>query len=149
MTCEPDMGNDAANNPYRRPDIKVRTGATGQLLFDVGIMAPNSSKALDNGSPDTPDTAASLAETQKRQEYAPLLHDRDLAPSSFIPFIVEATGRIGPAGKRFLSDISLYPGIRAGTNLKTLISYYRKRIHGHILNGNAKCLEQANYQSVF
>lgn len=143
------MGTDGDGNPYRRPDIKVRTGATGQLFFDVGIMSPASTRALDNGSADTPNIAASLAEARKRREYAPLLQDKDLAPNCFIPFIVEATGRFGPAAKKFLNDIDLLPGIRENSHPLALCSYYRKRIHAHIINGNNFCLTQSNYQSVF
>ena len=49
--------------------------------------------------------AARVAEVEKRAHYRAALAHRGLADTTFIPFVVEATGRLRSAAETFLDQV--------------------------------------------
>jgi uncharacterized C2H2 Zn-finger protein len=72
--------------------------------IDVSIVNPaRASLQLASGIP-RPDHAAQRAETAKRSNYATVTTPGVV--SGFVPFVVEATGRLGPEARSFVANVS-------------------------------------------
>src|SRR6202007_1747289 len=95
----------------RKADIKLQTGA-GFKLIDVTIVSPTSGKAQRQGSRESPDVAAKLAETRKRTEYKTSLDEAGIRSQDYIPFAVESSGRFGPVARKFFDSLEKLPGLR-------------------------------------
>jgi len=77
-----------------RADVYMRDGPT-VTIFDVAIVNPSARSYIEKGSDENPDIAARHREELKRQAF----YER-FGPDTqinFVPFVVEATGRMGPA----------------------------------------------------
>jgi hypothetical protein len=71
-------------------------------MVDVGIVCPASLKAITKYHANTTEGAAAAAEEAKKGEkYGRIFPDT----RRFVPFIMEATGRYGPAAAAFLEDL--------------------------------------------
>jgi hypothetical protein len=118
-----------------RTDIKYIKGAD-TFLIDIGIVDPAASafQRASTYSHVNLDGAACQYEQTKRQHYARVNTPQSLLPRSVIPFIIEATGRLGPSALLFLhslcvtqtyshsifiSEINLISAHTAGRMLKT------------------------------
>ena len=95
------------------------------------------------------DGAASKYEREKRQHYSRVSVPSPLPPRSVIPFVLEATGRLGPSAllflhtlcgtqtflrSRFLSDINLICARTAGRMLKITRDRFRGLHQGVLLS---------------
>jgi hypothetical protein len=79
-----------------------------EYIIDVAIVAPTTQSLaeLRSASPmDTPGLAATIAEGKKCDHYRAFI-TRERMPH-FIPFVMEATGRLGTAAVQFLVDLEL------------------------------------------
>jgi len=77
-----------------RADVYMRDGPT-VTIFDVAIVNPSARSYIEKGSDESPDVAARHREELKRQAfYERFGTDTQIL---FVPFVVEATGRMGPA----------------------------------------------------
>ena len=73
---------------------------------------------------------------EKRAHYRAALAHRGLAPSAFIPFVVEATGRLGEAATTFVEQVVTYPDIQA-TDAAGTVRFGMARLQTLIARGNA------------
>ena len=91
---------------YVRTDIKYLKGAD-TLYIDIAIVDPAASEyqKAPTLSHLTRDGAASKYERTKRQHYSRVTIPAPLLPRSVIPFIIEATGRLGPSALLFLRSL--------------------------------------------
>lgn len=101
-----------------RSDIVVVDGGY-RIVIDVTITDPacrtHTDHGAESGAAFTPDTGAKLKEKHKRQKYGtvPLLCVEEkvfndtgpIDPYIFVPFAVEATGRLGPAALELMNYI--------------------------------------------
>ena len=89
-----------------RTDIKYIKGAD-TFFIDIGIVDPAASafQRAPTYSHVNQDGAACQYERTKRQHYARVNTPQPLLPRSVIPFIIEATGRLGPSALLFLHSL--------------------------------------------
>ena len=120
-------------------DIRASVSAFSAFYFDITIVNPSCTKYTNENIYDlNPDTASSFAETLKRTKYDKPLQDVGSNQESFIPFVIEATGRFGRDANHFLSET-----LRHSTNMedKVLfpkINFLKRRIRASIAKYNAK-----------
>jgi len=91
---------DGTNRCRVRADVHVRSGGS-VTIFDVSVINPSARSYVNLGSATVPDVGAKHRERLKRQAFA-----ERMGPScemSFVPFVVEATGRMGPAALDFFN----------------------------------------------
>jgi Reverse transcriptase (RNA-dependent DNA polymerase) len=117
-----------------RTDIKFVKGAD-TLCIDIAVVDPAAATYMQTPTSSHlyRDGAASKYEREKRQHYSRVSVPSPLPPRSVIPFILEATGRLGPSAllflhtlcgtqtflrSRFLSDVNLICARTAGRMLK-------------------------------
>jgi hypothetical protein len=73
-------------------------------LIDVSVINPGAKRYLDVGSADKEDVGSNKREEEKRVKYSQIL---GLAASNcFVPFVVEATGRLGKAAVKFVNNLT-------------------------------------------
>jgi hypothetical protein len=96
---------ETGNPDGRRADLVVDSGGCIYII-DVCITNPSCRTTLVHGSDRTQDVGAGLRETSKRASYAriPSLHQDPYIGHEFVPFVVEATGRLGPSALEFLKS---------------------------------------------
>ena len=83
----------------KKADILVRRGPE-TIMIDVGIVEPAAPSYRAEGSHLREEVAASIMAARKQREFA----DAAISDVSFVPFIVEATGRLGKTAMDFLQD---------------------------------------------
>ena len=76
----------------KKADILVRRGAES-IMIDVGIVEPAAPSYRAEGSHLREEVAADIMAARKTKEF----EDAAITDVSFVPFIVEATGRLGKA----------------------------------------------------
>lgn len=111
-----------------RSDIMVKLGARVWYL-DVSVVNPSSMKhARRNGDANQ---ASKHAAHDKWKKYQTSIRRQNLPDDSFIPFIIEATGRFGEEASAFLkllSDVSL--------TAKGRVSFFRNHCRVLVARGN-------------
>jgi hypothetical protein len=119
----------------------------GNIIYyiDVAVASPSSQRAIRAGSAVTPDTAATQREAEKRAKYAPLLAALGVHRDQFFPFVVEATGRFGPAATSFLTKLPQPDRIRAGVNVDSEVQFFKRKATAHVWLGNAFAMEACGY----
>ena len=86
-------------NYTQRPDIRVFTAATTMYL-DVSVTNPSAPSAITNVRSDiTADAANRVREQAKRNHYAAW-------EDNVQPFVLEATGRLGPMALQYLQYLT-------------------------------------------
>ena len=114
-------------------DIRFRTGASSRII-DVTVADP-SAKSWREGAALAPDFCAEDREKAKTNQYRQVA---DFNLNNFVPFAVEATGRLGPRASRFLDEL-------VGNN-ESLKWLFKDKINFAINFYNAKCVEQRKSQ---
>lgn len=87
----------------RRPDILVRLEDGHTYAIDVAVVDPAAKSHImprENSSLITAGGAALQEESKKKDKYRGTAYEDKL-----IPFVLEATGRLGPAAVEFLQKI--------------------------------------------
>jgi hypothetical protein len=94
-----------AEAPLKRCDIWYRRGAT-VLVIDVSVVEPGGVTGLDRHSDREEAVAARFQEGVKQRHYAgcPILAEGRGA--ELVPFVVEATGRMGPLARDFFDLVA-------------------------------------------
>ena len=100
---------------------------------------------LTPGSSVTPDAAATQREAEKRAKYAPLMEALGVNPARFIPFVVEATGRFGPAASNFLKKLPHQDLMRPGVNMDSAVQFFKRKATAHVWLGNAYAMEACGH----
>jgi hypothetical protein len=85
-------------------DIVLSTGQETYWL-DVAIPHPSSRIYVQRNSHNIPLVAARHMESKKRDKYRPALQALGWNDSALVPFVIEATGRMGAAATAFLAKI--------------------------------------------
>ena len=83
-----------------KADVCMRRGPL-MVIFDIAIVEPSAPTYLAMGSDSKAATAAIHREEAKRAAFTALGMD---AAVQFVPFVVEATGRLGPAALAYFID---------------------------------------------
>jgi len=81
-------------------DIFLRNGAEVTVI-DVAIVDPASPSYLAKESDTKSDVATGQREADKRARWRAI---GEVAGAAFVPFVVEATGRLGPAANKFFNE---------------------------------------------
>jgi hypothetical protein len=107
ITLEPMVDN------RKRGDILMRKANGVSRLIDVGIVSPT--VHMPDAANWSKELSCELMENQKRNHYAGLLLEAGMGANplmveaaeenAFVPFIMDATGRLGREARRFLSGI--------------------------------------------
>lgn len=132
----PDAGRE-------RLDIEVQVG--GRLLYvDVMVVNPAANKYLRMGSSKEVLVAAKAGEQRKRERYEATLRAMNVDPqTAFVPFVLEATGRLGPAAAAFLAamegDARGFHG-RDAVNVKSETRFFRRKLQHVLAQGNSFCV---------
>ena len=101
LVPEPPVGDDEGR--ARRGDVKLVQGARSQVV-DVVVCDPACATYLGAGSAVRQDTANLAAERRKNISYQNV--GSLVSDGNFVPFAVETTGRIGPAGMAFITGLA-------------------------------------------
>jgi hypothetical protein len=117
-------------------------GATSPIFIDISVTSPTTVRALQHHSDQQEDVAAVLQEERKRERYRAALAAQNLREDALVPFVLEATGRCGPAATAFLESLATRPGVRREVDIRGSIRYFRAHMAGHILAANAKAQKE-------
>ena len=86
-----------------RMDLHVQWENGKQRFIDVAVADPGCSSYLAAGSSDRAEAAAVAREKDKRASFKKDF--RGVPEEEFVPFVLEATGRVGPAAMSFLHSL--------------------------------------------
>lgn len=86
-----------------RMDLHVQWESGKQRFIDVAVADPGCSSYLAAGSSARAEAAAEAREKDKRCSFKKDF--RGVPEDEFVPFVLEATGRVGPAAMKFLYSI--------------------------------------------
>jgi hypothetical protein len=90
-------------------DIVVTVGAV-RYVIDVMVIDMGATKYLRGAAATNPavtqDAAAVEGEKKKRRHYGGVVHPARIPNAEVIPFVIEATGRLGPKALSFLREIT-------------------------------------------
>ena len=103
----PDQGASANAAEALRADVVYRDNAQS-VLIDVTIADPAGESYARLHPDEVEDAVAKERESQKRLHY-----DRVRPNYHIVPFVVEATGRLGPAARTWMKDTFRDPMVRA------------------------------------
>lgn len=123
----------------RRPDIILTIGAR-TFIIDVAVANPTCRRYLNKSSDLTALAAADTMEEHKRREYAGTLASLQLQPDAMIPFVLEATGRLGKSASTFLEQLETSVEVRAEVSARSTIKFMLAHIRCCLHRGNAICV---------
>ena len=118
-----------------RPDITITTNGA-RYFIDVTIVNPACSSSVAHGSSRNVLATATYAEAAKRRKYANTLRVANVPGHRFIPFAIEATGRLGNEAANFLKLVAS-ESIHEERTKQRYLHYCKKRMRAAILRGNA------------
>jgi predicted nucleic acid binding AN1-type Zn finger protein len=104
VTLEPTLTSEIPGAPSIRPDLWVVKGSQN-FYVDLAIVAPGAVTYLLKGSATQSGIPSKIMAESKRQKWSRSFPGSDnLKP--FIPFILEASGRIGSSANNFIDKLS-------------------------------------------
>jgi hypothetical protein len=121
---------------HRRADLYFSCGGEDGNYIDVSICSSSARSYMEYNTASTPLAAAGIREQAKRQQYRahyPVL----VAEGKVLPFIIEATGRLGQVAEATLQGICTYFKVGSRES-KELINSLKARIGGIVMRYNAK-----------
>ena len=83
--------------------------------------------------------AATLGETRKRKHYAGKLEG---IQGEFVPFVVEATGRMGTAAMDYINSVIPFPQEFIDRGLKAPIDILQAQLCSAVMKGNATIIRR-------
>ena len=92
--------DDTEGTRLKGGDIVMRNGPE-LTVFDVAVVDPAAPSYLAKGSDKKEDVAAGQREMDKRAGWQAI---GGVEGAHFIPFVVEATGRLGPSALKFFNE---------------------------------------------
>ena len=127
-----------------RMDLVVWVGET-QYYVDVGVVDPTCRRYVDHFNSATVAQAAARArEADKRHKYTPVLTRMNVDLGNFVPFIVECSGRVGPAAEDWLEIVSRSARAHHDDDtIQSAIRFFRRRLVVGMLRGNGILTERA------
>ena len=130
----------------RRPDI-VLTVQGRVTLIDVAVATPCSAQYVRRQSDRVALVAASMFEDKKRRTYEATIQTLQLQQDALVPFVLEATGRLGQAATSFLERVQADPHIRQEVDGKASIKFLIALLRCSLLRGNAMAVDFHRRQS--
>lgn len=118
-------------------DIELRVD-TRVIWIDVAIPTPSSRTYLRLGSATADLVAAGKKENDKRSRYADVLHALHYNEDSFVPFVVEASGKMGLAAQKFIKMVSEDVANHMGNGYEGKLSFFLSRMQATIARYNAR-----------
>ena len=141
VLCEPRLGPG-----LKEPDLSLATAA-GVLHIDVSVVNPAADRHVAAHSDTTPTAAAVLGEHGKRTQYQHTLRSLGLRDDVFVPFVVEATGRLGPSALAFLDHVTTLPGVRGHVDVAQTLKFLVGAITASVHRGNSLSMARSREQS--
>ena len=123
-------------------DITVTMG-TGTRYLDLTVINAGVHEYLPAAANEG-GGASAIAEAAKRARYTSTLSAHGIEPTAFVPFVIETTGRFGPAALQFIEDLRTAAALAAPErNRDDAIDYYVDRMKHHVLETNARIMHHA------
>ncbi len=123
----------------RRPDIILSIGAR-TIIIDVAVANPTCRQYLTHSSDTVPYAAADALEERKRRSYIGTLASLQLHPDALVPFVLEATGRLGKAATTFVEQLETAVEVRAEVSARATIKFMLANMRCSLHRGNAICI---------
>jgi hypothetical protein len=123
----------------RRPDIILSIGAR-TIIIDVAVANPTCRQYLAHSSDTVPYAAADALEERKRRSYIGTLASLQLHPDALVPFVLEATGRLGKAATTFVEQLETAVEVRAEVSARATIKFMLANMRCSLHRGNAICI---------
>ena len=124
---------------HRRADIKfIRKQIDGYV--DVAVVNPACTKYLSRWSGNIGGQAGVHKEALKTAKYQVL---GEAISSKFIPFIVDATGRLAPKAVAFINNLTGFqtPGMPGDDRLAGVRRFFYLRVMASVVKGNAAMVQ--------
>jgi hypothetical protein len=118
-----------------RGDIRLMTGETVHIL-DVSVVNPACDKHIAAGSDTSGSRAADAKARAKRLKYQRELTAMGLQPNALVPFVVEATGRLGTDAEDFITKLATLGGARDTVDITSTVKFLKDRIRSCVLRHN-------------
>ena len=133
---EPYLGRDGTQN--RSGDLLVEMAPGVSYIIDVSIVNPAGKTQVDrNKTHQEQDAAARSREVEKRALYARVLTEAGghIDAERIVPFVIERTGRLGPAALSFLEAACMTNGGRTFQRSQFLkeLSFWTAFYNGRIM----------------
>jgi len=132
----------AGNHPQLRLDISYQEGSIVKYI-DVSVVNPTA-RQYDRtvGEEMAPGHPATTQENEKTRKYT--VHQTGISADNFIPFVLEATGRLGPAAVKFIDSVS---GIKHAPDpqVKKQRNFFLQRLSAILIKDNSRHLR--NYRN--
>jgi hypothetical protein len=124
-----------------KADIRVTQNGT-VFWIDVSIVAPNGVKYIALGSHTTGLVAAKHREEKKKEHYAPAMRGSVRGSVTFVPFVMEITGALGPAAKAYIDMLTKIETAipEANEDMARKRRYFKKLVSAYLVIGNEHCL---------
>jgi len=90
---------------YKKADIEIRN-EDRLLVIDVQVINPASQRYRQPGRIPDRDHACKIAERDKRNLYKYVDSPELIRSKCLIPFVMDATGRLGPTAKAFIEQFT-------------------------------------------
>ena len=126
----------------KEPDLSLATEA-GVIHVDVCVVNPAADHHIAANSDSTPLAAASAGEALKRRQYRDTLTSLGIREDRLVPFVVEATGRLGTAATAFLDRLAEIPGQRAGSDVPQVTKFLSRAITAACMRGNSLSISRS------
>jgi len=130
----------------KEPDLSLATAA-GVIHLDVSIVNPAADLYVAAHSDTVIQAAATLGEQNKRAQYQHTLRTLGLRDDVFVPFVIEATGRLGPSALAFLDHVTTLPGLRGHVDVAQTLKFLVGAITASIHRGNSLSMARSREQS--
>ena len=133
INMEVEVGSKADGSSVTA-DIVVHAGAV-RYVIDVMVMDMGATEYLRGAAATNPaatqDAAAVMGEKKKRRVYGGVVHPARIPEADVIPFVLEATGRLGPKALSFVREITAgHTALRTAFNrqVSTICAIYSGRM---------------------
>jgi hypothetical protein len=121
----PPVAGEVAQRASPPIDILFHNGNGAEIFIDIAVADPGCPSYLLKGSDKRAEAAAAAREEEKKRLFG--IKFRGLEEAKFVPFVLESTGRLGPAAKKFLLSLALPP-----TRLRRLVERLSLACAGHL-----------------
>jgi len=120
-------------------DVELR-GPASTVWFDVAVVSPAAPSYVNQGSASIDLVATRKKEHDKWSKYAPALAAMGCQSSALVPFVIEATGRLGPRASAWLSSL--------GPDQDSHVDFFLRRLDSVLAHHNAELVHSCDLQRV-
>lgn len=131
------------NSPSIRFDIRLKVSDFTVFLIDTSVVNPAcSAHTKGDINSVTAHTASDFMERLKRTKYHAALGHLGLTQDCFVPFVLDATGRLGSSATAFLNHTLKAHSTLDPKRYSTQLAFLTRRIRAAIAKYNATLLEK-------